>query len=159
MKPDRAIGLVLLALCGAYAWLTNDIPALGYPGEFSPRSLPQILATLAFPLCLWLVIKPQTAGTDSSHPMKTLNAWLGIAFCVLMLGYAYLLDVLGFILSTTLFLSLGFALLGERRGLALGLLAPGVAFAFWWLMAEGLGVYLPAWPPSLIELSQQAPAP
>ena len=53
---------------------------------------------------------------------------------------------LGFLLSTSLFLMLGFAILGERRPLTLILAAVPLVVAFWVLMTQGLEVFIEPWP-------------
>ena len=53
---------------------------------------------------------------------------------------------LGFILSTSLFLMLGYALLGERNPLRLILAAVPLVVGFWFLMTQGLDVFIEPFP-------------
>ena len=64
----------------------------------------------------------------------------------LMLLYAGLLEQLGFVLATGLFLFTGFLVLGERRPVRLGLVTVTLTGGFYFLMAA-LEIHLPqgAW--------------
>ena len=64
----------------------------------------------------------------------------------LMLLYAGLLEQLGFVLATGLFLCAGFLVLGERRPVRIGLVTVALTAGFYFLMAA-LEIHLPqgAW--------------
>ena len=59
-----------------------------------------------------------------------------------MLGYGLLMNPLGFVLATTVFLLAGFVILGERRRVVLLFLPIAFSVFFYLLMTEGLGLYL-----------------
>ena len=60
----------------------------------------------------------------------------------LMVVYALALRPAGFLLSTSLFLILGSAILGERRWLTMILVAALATGIVWWLVDEVLGIFL-----------------
>ncbi len=65
-----------------------------------------------------------------------------IGMLLMMVAYAQLLRTAGFVLSTTGFLVLGAALLGERKFhilIPVALLATGIV---WYLVQEVLGIYM-----------------
>ena len=59
-----------------------------------------------------------------------------------MVFYGFTIRYLGFLISTTIFLVGGFAVLGERRiKVLLGASIP-VVFIFWYLLTQLMGIYL-----------------
>ena len=103
------------------------------------RSLPQFLAVLGLTLSLALVLFP----TSHTRPAWGISHWpLLFAFLLLMSLFGLAIRPLGFLISTSLFIFSGFALLGERSYLRLVTIPLAVAFAFWALMDLGLGVYV-----------------
>lgn len=77
---------------------------------------------------------------DTPHPLVFNIELVGLV--VLMLLYAGLLEQLGFILATGLFLCAGFLVLGERRPARLGLVTVSLTIGFYFLMAA-LEIQLP----------------
>ena len=61
---------------------------------------------------------------------------------VLMVFYGLTIKVLGFVLSTALFLFGGFWTMGARRWLVMGGVALAVAAGFWVILSPLLGIYL-----------------
>jgi putative tricarboxylic transport membrane protein len=60
----------------------------------------------------------------------------------LMIAYALLLNPVGFILATILFLAVAGYVLGERKLHFLVPVAATAAISIWWLVQEGLGIFL-----------------
>lgn len=75
-----------------------------------------------------------------------LNFGLGFAFVLLLIAYSISLRTIGFLVSTLIFLFIGFWLLGERQLVKNAIVATAVSVVFWLIMSELLGVYLPPWP-------------
>ncbi|MEL6744752.1 MAG: tripartite tricarboxylate transporter TctB family protein, partial [Pseudomonadota bacterium] len=71
-----------------------------------------------------------------------LNRPLGLAFLALMSIYGFTVRPLGFLAATSLFLMIGFAMLGERNIVRLLLVAVPLVVAFWALMNYGLSVFI-----------------
>ena len=63
---------------------------------------------------------------------------------LLMVIYSTLLEPLGFIVSTLLFLIAGFWVMGERRGRILLLSSVPMVVIFWLVMTQLLDIYLAA---------------
>ena len=138
---SRIGGLLLLIFCLFYWWKIGDIRLLPFQAgqAFTPRTIPQVLAVLGVALSLLLVIFP---GNQERLNMRELNWPLGLAFLVLMSIYGLTVRPLGFLLSTSVFLMAGFALLGERSPVKLLLVSVPLVVAFWLLMNYGLSVYI-----------------
>jgi len=56
--------------------------------------------------------------------------------------YGFAIRPAGFILSTSAFLMIGFAMLGERNIIRLLIVAVPIVVGFWALMNLGLGVFI-----------------
>lgn len=142
INRDRLAALLFLLLCLYYRWQTENIMMI--PGDelepFNARTVPKFLAYSGMVLALLLLFsrsdKQQLKSPFSLHWPRL------IGFIILMLLYGWGLSYLGFILATSLFLMFSFYLLGERRSTLLwGASFPFVT-AFYWLLTQGLGVYL-----------------
>lgn len=140
LSKGRIGGVMLLAFCLAYAWLSQDIRLLPFQeaAAFHARTAPEILATIGIGLSIWCILFPG----DGAPQLRGLDWPRTFAFLGLMVLYGLTVRPLGFIGSTSLFLIAGFALLGERRLIVMLAVAVPLVFLFWLLMSEGLDVYL-----------------
>lgn len=141
IAKDRIGGVLLLIFCIVYAVLSQDIRLLPFQerAAFHARTMPEVLSILGIGLSAWLILfpgnreAPNLAGAD----------WIKTAlFLALMSAYGFTIRPLGFILSTTLFLMIGYMLLGERKPLPLILASVPLVVGFWVLMTQGLDVYI-----------------
>lgn len=139
-KAEFAAGLVLAAIGVFFVIAGSRLPPPDEPGIPGPGTAPFLLglAIVFFGLATAIpALFRQERGTIALADRKQL-----IALASLVLG-ALLFERAGFVLSTFLFLSVGFALLGGaswRRALpAAGLVTMGL----WYLFTKLLGVGLP----------------
>lgn len=141
LTKDRLGALLLLFFCVFYASKISDIRLLPFQADqaFTPRTIPEALAVLGVGLSLLIFIFP---GNRESLNLRQLNWPLGLAFLVLMSVYGFTVRPLGFLLSTSLFLVTGFAMLGERNVIKLVIVAIPLVVAFWALMNYGLSVFI-----------------
>jgi putative tricarboxylic transport membrane protein len=139
---DRVGALIFLAFCLGYGYQTYRIPL--FPGDeyepFTARTLPILLTWVGVGLSLMLLVIGQP--DRKSGAVLHFNWKLLLSFLLLMALYAAGLTYLGFIIATTLFLGIGFYLLGERRKHVLfGVSLPFVS-VFYLLLTQGLDIYL-----------------
>jgi putative tricarboxylic transport membrane protein len=137
----RIGGLLLLAFCIAYAYLSQRIPLLPIQARaaFNASTMPEALAAISIVLCLAIIILPTEEEPLDLRGQK----WgMTIAFLVLMSFYGLTIRPFGFILSSSILLGVGYWILGERKWWLLLITSVPVAFGFWALMTLGLGVYL-----------------
>jgi len=143
LSRTRIGGLAFLLLSVAYGYSATSIAL--FPGEesepFSARTLPYFLAALGSALSLLLLL-----GRDEDRVEENANAdldWrLAAGLLVLMIAYGLALEWLGFLVATTLFLIVGFWMLGERRpGILLAVSVP-FTVGFWLLLTQALDIYL-----------------
>ncbi len=142
LSKEQLGGLSLLLFSSVYCYLTFAIPLLPqFTDVYNARSMPGALGVLGIVLSLGLLTRRgHPAGIERLH-------WVhGLVFLLLMSLYGLSLRPLGFILSTVLFLIIGFFVLGERRWLPMCLVAGSVTAGFWLLMNFALGVYVAPWP-------------
>ena len=112
LTNSRIGGIFLLIFCLFYWSKIGDIRLLPFQANqaFTPRTIPQVLAVLGAGLSVLLIILP---GKDERFDLKSLNWPLGLAFLVLMSVYGFTVRPMGFLLSTSLFLMIGFAMLAS----------------------------------------------
>lgn len=145
LNRDRVAALIFLAFSIAYGVQAMAIPLPGVAAAeaFTARTMPYGLA-IAGVVCSFLLLVLPNKGEGQSLG----DAFLGLrwgrvgALLVLMVGYGLTIRLLGFLVSTSLFLIIGYALLGERRWtVILGASIPLVV-GFWALITQLLGIYL-----------------
>ena len=139
---NRLPALFFILVFGTYGYLAGDIQ-LDYWSEqetFNARSMPYIVSAggVLVSTLLFLFPGPAVAGP----PPAEQPGWIpAIALLVLMSLYGFTLEYLGFPLATSLFLVVGFIILGERRPLQLFLAAVPLVIGFWLLM-DAMDIFL-----------------
>ena len=153
MALDRWIALVLLLVCLVYGYaafftMDADLPPFMKHNPIWPSTFPKILAVLGAVVALSILLNVEksnhTADVADINYRKLTEYKLGQALFLLglMVVYALALRPVGFLASTSLFLIIGAAILGERRWVVL---IPVAAFAtgiVWWLVDDVLGIFL-----------------
>ncbi len=141
LSKDRIGGALLLAFCITYGILSQEITLLPFQAKvaFHARTMPEILSIMGIGLSLLIIVFP---GSPERPKLAGFNWLAAILFLILMSLYGLTIRPLGFILSTSVFLIAGFALLGERSPVKLLLVALPIAVGFWVLMTHGLDVFL-----------------
>jgi putative tricarboxylic transport membrane protein len=159
MALDRWIALVFVAFCCVYGYLaffTMDqlLPPFMQRNPVWPSTFPKVLAVLGVIVGLIVLLavekpleEPEPTATEINY--KRLHEYkLGQALMLLalMVAYALALRPVGFLLATTVFLSAGSAVLGERKWhvmIPIAMLATGFV---WYLVQEVLGIFLRPFP-------------
>lgn len=159
MTLDRWIALVFITFCCAYGYLaffTMDqlLPPFMQRNPVWPSTFPKILAILGIivGLIVLLGLEKTSATAEPSateinyrrlHEYKLGQALMLLA---LMVAYALALRPIGFLLATTVFLTGGSAILGERKWhimIPVAMIATGFV---WYLVQEVLGIFLRPFP-------------
>lgn len=138
---SRIVGILFLILFVAYGWFASQIP-LDFWSEkevFNARSMPYLIAVAGSLVSLLLVLVPQINLIDERfHKFK----WMRFAGLVLlMVGYGMTIELLGFILASSLLLLTGYWIMGERRFRWLLLASVPLVLAFYLVLSQ-LGIYL-----------------
>lgn len=152
MTRDRISALFFLAVSLAYGFLAADIRVPPFAAQgVTARTLPYVLSGTGVVIALLMLVMrskeaPPAPGSDAARGLFA--EWGGFAWGqVILLGvnmaaYGFLLTRVGFMLSTSLFLIVGYWILGERRGRILLLASVPVVIVFWFLLNQLLGIYL-----------------
>ncbi|MBK8451715.1 MAG: tripartite tricarboxylate transporter TctB family protein [Thiofilum sp.] len=108
---DRIFAAITLLVVVAYGWAAFMLIKAPFQYDpLGPESWRRILSVIAGLCCLWIIFKPDVAHFDITH-----NALVRITLMVLLLiGYAYLFEHLGFILATAGFCIGAAYLLGAK---------------------------------------------
>ena len=143
MSADRSgSGRIAGAACVLLA-ITCAIEAASFRVRFltdpvGPRMMPWLAASLIGAGGLLLLLKP---GPATEWPQATMLRRIAVAFAA-FLAYAVLIQTLGFILTTTLLITL-LALLFDGRLLPALIAAAALTTLLWLTFVDGLGVPLP----------------
>lgn len=143
ITKDHIGGLVFLCLSVVYGYQATQIRML--PGDeylsFNAQTLPIALAFFGGILSLaLLVLSPREQG--NKLVLAGLDFPVVGALLVLIMVFAFALNWLGFLLSTVLFLVMGFWILGERRIKILFIASVPFAVVIWFSLSQLLEIYL-----------------
>jgi len=137
--------MLLCVIFAAYGLEAMTIPS--FPGQelepFKPRTMPVALAVTGLLLGVIRLLELSRAARPAPGTSLTEFEWRPAALlCIAMLGYGLLLNPLGFVIATAIFLAAGFLILGERRTPLLVALPLLFSLGFYLLMTQVLGLYL-----------------
>jgi putative tricarboxylic transport membrane protein len=66
-----------------------------------------------------------------------------LALLVVMIAYAYAIEILGYLISTSVLFAASAAILGSRNHIRDAVVAVGLTVAVYFLFSRGLSIYLP----------------
>ncbi|MDH3263808.1 MAG: tripartite tricarboxylate transporter TctB family protein [Paracoccaceae bacterium] len=145
MASDRIFGLVLLALALAYIASAFTIQTAFMPDPLGSKSFPVMIGALIGICGLAMIAKPD-AEPEWPDPRSFVR--LGFAVVVLV-GYAYALKPMGFLLPTAVASGVLAYQITPRAGLA-ALTGVGLSVGLFVLFRYGLGLGLMAVPRGLL---------
>jgi putative tricarboxylic transport membrane protein len=144
LRRDAFAALFLFVVFAVYGMQATQIAV--FPGQelepFKPRTMPYALALAGMLLCVLRILQTLRAAPAGTVDWGSYDWKRAAILCLVMLGYGFLFNRLGFIIATTLFLLAGFFTLGERRISLLLILPVTFSFLFWLTMTELLDLYL-----------------
>ena len=158
MTLDRAIAGIFVLLCLIYgytAFVSMEASLLPFELNmtFLPNTMPKWLSVLGVIVGLVVVIQtgPKAndeidAGEIDYRNLRQYKLAQALFLLGLMLAYAMLLRPIGFLAATTLFLTGGSIILGERKYIVLIPITVSTSFIIWYLVQEVLGIFLRPWP-------------
>jgi Tripartite tricarboxylate transporter TctB family len=155
-RVDRWLGLVLVLFALAWSWVVVTTIPPGWEGEPGPRGFPLLLGIGLGALGLYLSASAFLGRADpgaDQEPIEPVSRSevrvVGLTILV-FLGYAFLLDKLGFLVATPLVVALALWLIVGQRGWArLLLMAAGITIGSYLVFGVLLAAHLPegAWLP------------
>lgn len=153
-RVDRWLGLVLVLLALAWSWAVVTTIPPGWEGEPGPRGFPLLLGIGLGALGLYLSASAFLSRADpgaDQEPIEPVSRSevrvVGLTILV-FLGYAFLLDKLGFLVATPLAVALALWLIvGQRSWARLLLLAAGITIGSYLVFGVLMAAHLPegAW--------------
>ena len=133
--------LLFLLLSLGYGWIAMHIP-LDFWSQaevFTARTLPEALACGGIVVALLILFTtPIESGWGALAGLQWRPA---LALIALMVVYGAILEPLGFVLGSILFLIAGFLIMGERSAWRLLLASLPLVIGFWFVVGQ-LGIYL-----------------
>lgn len=106
---DRIFGLIVLAITIGYSIIAFTVIEAPFQYDpLGPETWPQILGVGCGLTCLWIIIRPDSEGFKVAG---TTLGRIGIVLA-LLIGYAWMFEPLGFIISSALFCALLARMLG-----------------------------------------------
>ncbi|WP_170766366.1 tripartite tricarboxylate transporter TctB family protein [Ruegeria lacuscaerulensis] len=153
MALDRVIALIFLLICVVYgynAYFVMDelLPPFMRNNPIWPSTFPKVLSALGILVSLTIVLgiekSNHTAEVAEINYRKLTEYKLGqaISLLLLMVFYAFALRPIGFLVSTTVFLVAGSAILGERRWGIMIIVSVIAAGFVWYLVDQVLGIFM-----------------
>jgi putative tricarboxylic transport membrane protein len=147
MAREKVGALVMLLFSMAYGLLALKIPLsfLAQNEFFTSRTMPYALAVLGVLIALLILVFPtvdpegKRSLREETHGMDWKTA---ILLVVGMIAYGLTMKWIGFIISSILFLLVGFYILGERRIKRMLLASIPLVVMLWFIMSSLLGVYI-----------------
>jgi len=143
ISKDRVGGLVFLLFSVTYGYYAQQI--LLMPGDvsqaFNAQTLPNALAIVGVILSMVLLVTAKTSF-ENRVDLVGYQFSLVIKLLLLIIVFAGALKWLGFMLSTILFLVVGFWLLGEKSVKRILQVAIPFTVCTWFILAKLLDVYL-----------------
>lgn len=151
MALDRWIALILLGICLVYgytAWFTMDgsLAPFMKRNPIWPSTFPKVLSVLGIVACVIILLGLEKSEIKEAEidyrRLGDYHLGQAVLLLALMVAYALCLPPLGFLLSTSLFLILGSAILGERKWPLMILIAALATGIVWYLVQQILGIYM-----------------
>jgi len=160
MALDRWIALIFVTFCCVYgyaAFFTMDqlLPPFMQRNPVWPSTFPKVLSVLGLIVGLIVLFGVEKVDDPDGEPDATeinyrrlgeYKTGQALMLLGLMVLYALMLRPAGFLISTTVFLVAGSAILGERKFhimIPVAMLATGFV---WYLVQEVLGIFLRPFP-------------
>ena len=147
MAREKVGALVMLLFSMAYGLMALNIRLsfLAQNEFFTSRTMPYALAVLGIILALMILVLP-TADPDGKRSLKEETHGMdwkkAILLVVAMIFYGLVMKWIGFIISSIVFLNIGFYILGERRIKRMVLASIPLVVFLWFVMSALLGVYI-----------------
>lgn len=141
MKSDRVFGLITLVVALAFIASATQIQLSFFVDPLGPKAFPMAIGVLLAIASLWPIARPDP---DPEWPVRARLLKIGASLVVLV-GYAYFLDSLGFVPATAIAAGLiSYQIRGNAIGAALTGAAISVGLFVVFRYFLGLGLF--AWP-------------
>ncbi|KMJ59467.1 hypothetical protein AB685_00865 [Bacillus sp. LL01] len=145
LKPiNRKLGLVLAGMAGVYLFLSYQIPSYPYAlvdADVVPKGLGFLLLVLSVLLFLQRKTETDQEKQKRSIPINELYILLGVAGFILI--YIFFLEIVGFVIMTSLFVFTCSSFLGYKKYKTSALVAIIFSLLLYFLFNYLLLIHLP----------------
>lgn len=148
MVKSRIGALFFLIFSAFYFYKSFDIHLLKgtYYETMTAQTFPYYLGILGMLVSLLLLIfsfiKIDKEDLLDLEKLRTYDFKKGLYLILAMIFYGYTIRSLGFVISTIIFLILGFRILEEKNWKVILLTSFSISILFWLLLTQLLGIYV-----------------
>ncbi|MBB14078.1 hypothetical protein CMK22_02345 [Candidatus Poribacteria bacterium] len=142
MSKNRFGAVVIFGFSIAYGMIALHFPVPpAFNDSASPSSFPISLSAAGIIVSMLIFLLPATSAATT--PELTSKGILRVfLLLLLMIFYGFVIKIFGFFVSTILFLSIGFSIMGERKLKVIFLTATVTTIIFWVSLTQFLKIYL-----------------
>ena len=147
MSRDKVGALFFLMFSIAYGFWHYKIPLtfISQQETFNARTMPYALGIIGSVLSLIMLVLPTRRSEEDTSLKAAFKGldWPRVGLLVVMMVfYGLTLRLVGFVISSVLFLVGGFTILGERRWWLIFVGSVPLVLFIWFLMSKILGMYI-----------------
>ncbi|GIN14229.1 hypothetical protein J26TS2_40960 [Shouchella clausii] len=145
LTVNRGISLVLIGIAVVYLVMAFQLPKYAFvpvDSDLVPKMLGASLLVLG--ICFFFVKDPDTEEQKKKRTIPKKEVWMLLTVMGLILIYITVLEVLGFVIMTTLFILVCSRFLGYRKWLVNAITSIAFSVGVYWLFNYGLAIRLPA---------------
>ena len=147
MNRDKVGALFFLMFSIAYGLLASQIPLtfIAERESFNARTMPYALGIIGTALSFLMLALPSEKTGEQAGLKAAFRGldWTRVGLLVaMMIFYGLTLRLLGFVISSVIFLVGGFTILGERRLWLIFVGSVPLVLFIWYLMSRILGMYI-----------------
>ncbi len=145
-KGDIIISIILIAFCLFFAYLTSNLPDRNLPNTLGGSFMPWVLASCLGVLSTLLLLKSIFTTPPEEYVVKFYPEEAGgiLLLAILVIGYIYLLDYLGFLLCTPALIAILMIFNGARGWREILLASTLTTFGVYLFFQKIFQVMLPA---------------
>ena len=147
MKKVNIVIAVILILFGLfYAYLTINLPDRNLPNTLGSSFMPWLLVSCLFGLSLLLLLQTIIKGSAETCDYQiSIKEGAGIFWLsIIVIGYIYSLDFIGFLLATPVFLAILMLLTGARSWKQIAVTSTAVTIGIYLFFQKVFQIILPA---------------
>ncbi|PAE87843.1 tripartite tricarboxylate transporter TctB family protein [Shouchella clausii] len=145
LTVNRGISIVLIGIAVVYLVMAFQLPEYAFvpvDSDLVPKLLGASLLILG--VCFFFAKDTDTEEQKQKRTIPKTELWMLLAVMGLILVFITFLEVIGFVIMTTLFIFVCSRLLGYQKWLVNALTSIVFSIGVYWLFNYGLAIRLPA---------------
>ncbi|MGN7286243.1 MULTISPECIES: tripartite tricarboxylate transporter TctB family protein [Shouchella] len=145
LTVNRGISIVLIGIAVVYLVMAFQLPEYAFvpvDSDLVPKLLGASLLILG--VCFFFAKDTDTEEQKQKRTIPKTELWMLLAVMGLILVFITFLEVIGFVIMTTLFIFVCSRLLGYQKWLVNAITSIVFSIGVYWLFNYGLAIRLPA---------------